>query len=93
MVGRGNQKAFYKDCELIEKYTVDGRKDINSKVNLQYSLGAIMWNCQDFKEEETTLQHFGRQLGVMVRLTPKLHAELAGEGVEYSWAHAKAFYR
>ena len=32
------------------------------------------------------------QLEVMVHLTPKFHAELAGEGVEYSWAHSKAFY-
>ncbi len=28
-----------------------------------------------------------------VHLTPKFHAELAGEGVEYSWAHSKSFYR
>jgi hypothetical protein len=28
-----------------------------------------------------------------VKLTPKFHAELAGEGVEYSWAHSKSFYR
>ena len=33
------------------------------------------------------------QLGVTVLLTPKFHAELAGEGVEYSWAHSKAYYR
>jgi hypothetical protein len=33
------------------------------------------------------------QLGVLVQLTPKFHAELAGEGVEYCWACAKAFYR
>jgi hypothetical protein len=82
------------DCESIEKYTVDGRKDvISGKVDLQYSLRGIMSNCQDFKEEETALQHLGRQLGATVLLTPKFHAELAGEGVEYSWAHAKAFYR
>ena len=82
------------DCESIDKYTVDGRKDvISGKVDLQYSLRGIMSNCQDFKEEETALQHLGRQLGVTVLLTPKFHAELAGEGVEYSWAHAKAFYR
>jgi hypothetical protein len=82
------------DCEAIDKYTVDGRKDIISgKVDLQYSLRGIMSNCRDFKEEETALQHLGRQLGVTVMLTPKFHAELAGEGVEYSWAHAKAFYR
>jgi hypothetical protein len=29
----------------------------------------------------------------MVLLTPKFHAELAGKGVHYSWAHAKAFYQ
>ena len=28
-----------------------------------------------------------------VDLTPKFHAELAGEGVEYCWAHAKSYYR
>jgi hypothetical protein len=52
-----------------------------------------MSNCQDFKEEETALQHLRRQLGVTVLLMPKFCAELAGKGVEYSWAHAKAFYR
>ena len=26
-------------------------------------------------------------------LTPKFHAELAGEGIEYNWAHAKSYYR
>ena len=30
---------------------------------------------------------------MIVKLTPKFHAELAGEGVEYSWAHSKSFYR
>ena len=52
-----------------------------------------MTECADFKQEETALQYLGSQLGVTVRLTPKFHAELAGEGVEYSWAHAKAYYR
>ncbi len=52
-----------------------------------------MAECTDFKEEETALQYLGTQLGVRVQLTPKFHTELAGEGVEYSWAHAKSFYR
>jgi hypothetical protein len=30
---------------------------------------------------------------VTVHLTPKFHAEFAGEGVEYSWAHSKPFYQ
>ena len=79
---------------MIERYTEDGHKDINGKVSLRYSLQAIMMNCQDFKEEETALQHLVWQLGLLLVLfTPKFHAELAGEGVEYSWAHAEAFYR
>jgi hypothetical protein len=82
------------ESEALDKYTVDGRRNvITGKVDLQYSLRQILANCRDFKDEETALQHLGRQLGVTVLLTPKFHAELAGEGVEYSWAHAKAFYR
>ena len=82
------------DRASLEKYTMDGRKDaITDTVDLQYSLKHLMSRCSDFKEEETALQYLGTQLGVKVLLTPKFHAELAGEGVEYSWAHAKAFYR
>jgi hypothetical protein len=62
-------------------------------VDLQNSLRQILANCRDFKEEEMVLQHKGRQLGVKVLLSPKFHAELAVESVEYSWwAHAKAYY-
>ena len=73
---------------------MDGRKDsITGAIDLQYSLKYLMSECTDFKEEETALEYLGTQLGVKVQLTPKFHAELAGEGVEYSWAHAKAVYR
>lgn len=79
---------------LLEKYTLDGRKDpITGQIDLQYSLRHLLSECTDFREEETALQYLGRQLGVTVQLTPKFHAELAGEGVEYCWAHAKAYYR
>ena len=44
-------------------------------------------------EEETALQYLGTQLEVTGQLNPKFHAELAGEGVDYSWAHAKSYYR
>jgi hypothetical protein len=48
-----------------------------------------MASCLNFAEELTALQHVGQQLGVSVIITPKFHAELAGEGVEYSWGIAK----
>jgi hypothetical protein len=79
---------------LFVKYTSDGRKDaISGQINLQFSLRHLMAECMDFKNKETALQYLGTQLGVRVELMSKLHAELAGEGVEYSWAHAKSFYR
>ncbi len=49
----------------------------------------ILANCTDFKEEETALQYLATQLGVTVHLTLKFHTELAGKGVDYSWAHSK----
>ncbi len=82
------------DRALLETYTLKGRKDaITGKVDVRYSLRHLMTECSDFKEEETALQYLGTHLGVEVILTPKFHAKLAGEGVEYSWAHAKVFYR
>jgi hypothetical protein len=67
----------------LERYTLEARTDaIIGKVDLHYSIRSLLGKCRDFKEEETALQYLGTQLGVMVLLTPKFHAELAGEGVE-----------
>ena len=41
----------------------------------------------------TALQHVGNELVVSVIITPKFHAELAGEGIEYSWGVTKGVYR
>ena len=58
-----------------------------------WSLRFLMASCLDFAEEMTALQHVGRELGVSVIITPKFHAELAGEGIEYSWGLTKGVYR
>ena len=52
-----------------------------------------MGMCSDFLNEEDMMQHTANSIGVTVLLTPKYHAELAGEGVEYLWACAKGAYR
>jgi hypothetical protein len=49
--------------------------------------------CHDFLNEEGTLQHIAKCIGVEVLLTPKCHAELAREGVEYVCGGAKGEYR
>ena len=48
-----------------------------------------MGMCNDFLNEEGMLQQIANNLGVPILLTPKCHAGLAGEGVEYVWACAK----
>ncbi len=58
-----------------------------------WSLKYIMASCLDFAEELTALQYVGHELGVSVIITPKFHAELAGEGIEYSWGISKGVYR
>jgi hypothetical protein len=56
-------------------------------------LKCLMASCLDFAEEMTALQHVGSELGVLVIITPKFHAELAGEGIEYySWGVTKGVY-
>jgi len=57
------------------------------------SLHALLEQCNEFKHELSTLQILGQEIGVAVDATPKYHAELAGEGIEYSWGYSKSVYR
>lgn len=59
----------------------------------EWSLRVLMASCLDFAEEMTALQHVGNELGASVIISPKFHAELAGEGIEYSWGVTKGLYR
>jgi hypothetical protein len=81
------------DGSKHSSYTLDGKKDANGIVDLNTSLRHLMGVCSDFVNEKGMMEFVGAKLGVEVILTPKCHAELAGEGVEYMWACAKGFYR
>jgi hypothetical protein len=48
--------------------------------------------CPDFLNKEGMMEHVGLKLGVVVMLTSKCHAEMAGKGVEYMWACSKGAY-
>ena len=83
----------------ISFYTLKGRTE-NADIITEEpaatepsSLRHLMGQCTDFQQEETALQHLGSQLGSKVILTPKFHCEIAGEGIEYNRAHAKAKMR
>jgi hypothetical protein len=80
----------------LAKYTMDPAKDDDGEIleGAEYfSLRFLMASCLDFAEELTALQHVGKELGVEVIIMPKFHAELAGEGIEYSWGITKGVYR
>jgi hypothetical protein len=84
------------DEQQIDKYTVDVAKDNDGQVvdgAENWSLKYLMASCLDFAEEMTALQHVGKELGVSVIISPKFHAEMAGEGIEYSWGISKNVYR
>jgi hypothetical protein len=81
------------DEQQWQDYTVNGKKDtLGSTIN-ETSLKYLLRNCNDFINEESMLQYYGRLMGVTFNQTPKCHCEMAGEGIEYSWVAAKNKYR
>ena len=81
------------DEQRWQDYTVNGKKDAMGSTINEMSLKYLLGNCDDFINEESMLQYFGRLMGVTVDRTPKCHCEMAGEGIEYSWAASKNKYR
>mmetsp|Transcript_9246 Transcript_9246/g.13427 ORF Transcript_9246/g.13427 Transcript_9246/m.13427 type:complete len:132 (-) Transcript_9246:184-579(-) len=81
------------DATTLGNYTMGGRQNASGVLMKNTSLKLLMANCIDFEEEESLLQHYGRELGVTVDRTPKCHCELAGEGIEYAWGFSKNYYR
>jgi hypothetical protein len=81
------------DPTKVSSYTKDGPKDEQGHRDTTYSLEVLMESRLDFLQEKTSLQKLGEDLGVMIEHTPKYHAELAGEGVEYDWGCGKQRYR
>mgnify|MGYP000211311193 CR=1 FL=1 len=82
-----------KQTYFDSSYSKDGPKDEEGHRDTTYSLEVLMESCLDFLQEKTKLQKLGEALGVMIEHTPKYHAELAGEGVEYDWGCGKQRYR
>lgn len=58
----------------------------------EYSLLSLMESCLDFANKITELQSMGKEPGVEVMITPKFHADIAGEGIEYAWGVAKSVF-
>lgn len=76
-----------------KNYTKYGRKDADDNLIPGTSLVQILAACPDFANERSFIEHLGDLLGVVVKSTPKYHAELAGEGIEYMWAVIKNWFK
>ena len=70
-----------------------GMKNVEGQVIPGTLLIGTLRSCTDFKDEITRMQIVAEKLGIIIMTTPKCHPEIAGEGVEYSLAFAKGFYR
>ena len=83
------------DESNIEKYKLTGKNDDFGIVDNSTSLRHMMTMCSLRlpSHEQGMMEFIGQKVGVEVILTPKCHAELAGEGVEYMWACSKNHYR
>ena len=72
-------------------YTISGQKDLFGNIILGTSLQDLIDKAPDFQNKVTLLQEKLGQLGVTVHCSPKYHAKLAGEGIEYSWGFSKKY--
>jgi hypothetical protein len=98
---RGKQKGLFQslweqgwiDLLRLQHYSVDGKTNALGVKQMNLSLKYLMANCTNFMEEESLLQSNGQKMGVIIDRTTKCHCELAGEGVEYSWACTKNEFR
>ena len=51
-------------------------------------------NCSDFKHEKFQTEYIlEEQLGAVLRMAPKYHPKIAGQGIEYTWEYSKLKFR
>ena len=81
------------DGLAYQKYNTNGTRDEFGITKPETSLKQLMSRCLDFEEEESMLQSMVRKMGYEVDRTPKCHAEMAGDGIEYIWALIKNHFR
>ena len=59
----------------------------------EFSLSKLISKQYDFANEDSMLQYYGKQLGLIIDQTPKCHPEMVGEGIEYSWGCGKNHFQ
>jgi len=63
------------------------------KVKDKLSMEAVAMSLPDFKNVKSMLQTLVERRGHLLQLSPKYHAELAGQGIEYDFGRTKWWFR
>ena len=80
------------DTNNISAYKLFAYDDEGELIT-EYSLRTLMSSCLDYAYEQTQMEYIANQMGTRVICTTKYHAEMAGEGIEFSWGVAKSRFR
>ena len=89
------------DINKHKNYTKNGERKIGeiTIIDHNFNLTKLMEKAPDFRKELTLLQYHGKEIGIKLGLnitvdqSPKCHPEVAGEGIEYTWAQSKIYLR
>lgn len=83
----------YKGAALYEYYNKEGKKDAAGNLIPGTNLVAILQERHDFKNELTMMEYVGKRCGLIVKMSPKCHCEIAGESIEVVWGIGKVRLR
>ena len=88
----GNRTELLARCALHKLST---NKKVQEKArDTKTSVYHFLEGCDDFKAEKSQMQYVLEELlNVELRMTPKCHPEIAGQGIEYAWGYAKLRFR
>lgn len=93
---KGMEQLLRERGLFVQGMTPDGTKiKKKTKVYLgdHLNMKLTLNNCPDYKSERTALETLAEEIGVVVESSPKCHPEIAGEGIEYTFAAYKMDYR
>jgi hypothetical protein len=69
-------------------------KTTRGRGSQETSIREILKRCEDFANETPQLEFIAQKyLGAFIRLTPKCHPKIAGQGIEYAWGYSKLRFR
>jgi hypothetical protein len=74
---------------MVEKVDEDDPKGRDKSMSLDH----VLSSCSDFRNEKPALQTMVEARGHILKMSPKGHCELAGDGIEYDWGRMKQTFR